>query len=64
MPESLIEPTSQYIILKYHSNIISSTGTGTLNYQLQHEPIIVDISILEYINSNYKYTGIIKSQRR
>ena len=62
MPESLIEPTSQYIILKYHSNIISSAGTGTLNYQLQHEPIIVDISILEYINSNYKYTEIIKSQ--
>ena len=62
LPESLIEPTSQYIILKYHSNIISSAGTGTLNYQLQHEPIIVDISILEYINSNYKYTEIIKSQ--
>lgn len=62
LPESLIEPTSQYIILKYHSNIISSAGTGTLNYQLQHEPIIVDISILEYINSSYKYTEIIKSQ--
>lgn len=62
LPESLIEPTSQYIILKYHSNIISSAGTGTINYQLQHEPIIVDISILEYINSNYKYTEIIKSQ--
>ena len=62
LPESLIEPTSQYIILKYHSNITSSAGTGTLNYQLQHEPIIVDISILEYINSNYKYTEIIKSQ--
>ena len=62
LPESLIEPTSQYIILKYHSNIISSAGTGILNDQLQHEPIIVDISMLDYINSSYKYTEIIKSQ--
>src|SRR5574343_611713 len=31
LPESLIEPTSKYIILKYYSNITSSAGTGILN---------------------------------
>ena len=35
LPESLIENTSKYIILKYHSNITSSAGTGILNYQLE-----------------------------
>ncbi len=62
LPESLIEPTSQYIILKYHSNITSSAGTGILNYQLEQEPIIIDTQILDYINSSYKYTELIKAK--
>lgn len=62
LPESLIEPTSQYIILKYHSNITSSAGTGILNYQLEKEPLIIDTQILDYINSSYKYTELIKAK--
>ncbi len=62
LPESLIEPTSQYIILKYHSNITSSAGTGILNYQLEQEPLIIDTQILDYINSSYKYTELIKAK--
>lgn len=62
LPESLIEPTSKYIILKYYSNIASSAGTGILNYQLHSEPFIIDTQILDYLNSNYNYTEIIKAR--
>lgn len=62
LPESLIEPTSKYIILKYYSNITSSAGTGILNYQLHSEPFIIDTQILDYLNSNYNYTEIIKAR--
>ena len=42
LPESLIENTSNYIILKYQKNVIGSAGA------------------INYINSSYKYTEIIK----
>ena len=62
LPESLIEPTSQYIILKYHSSVTSSAGVGATNYQLQSEPLIIDTQILNHINSSYKYTEIIRAK--
>ena len=61
LPESLVEPTSQYIILKYYSSISGSAGLGTTNYHLDQQPLIIDTQVLDYINSNYKYTELIKA---
>ncbi len=60
LPESLIENTSNYIILKYQRNIIGSAGAGAINYSINTEPLILDKQLLDYINSSYKYTEIIK----
>ena len=60
LPESLIENTSKYIILKYQRNIIGSAGAGAINYSINTEPLIIDKMLLDYINSSYKYTEIIK----
>lgn len=60
LPETLIENTSNYIILKYQRNIIGSAGAGALNYEINTEPLIIDKQLLDYINSSYKYTEIIK----
>ena len=60
LPESLIENTSNYIILKYQKNIIGSAGAGAINYSINSEPLIIDKQLLNYINSSYKYTEIIK----
>jgi repressor LexA len=60
LPESLIENTSNYIILKYQRNIIGSAGAGAINYSINTEPLILDKQLLAYINSSYKYTEIIK----
>ena len=60
LPESLIENTSNYIILKYQKNIIGSVGAGAINYSIDTEPLIIDKELLDYINSSYKYTEIIK----
>lgn len=60
LPESLIENTSNYIILKYQKNVIGSAGAGAINYSINTEPLIIDKQILDYINSSYKYTEIIK----
>lgn len=60
LPESLIENTSNYIILKYQKNIIGSSGAGAINYSINTEPLIIDKQLLNYINSSYKYTEIIK----
>ncbi|MFA9238304.1 MAG: helix-turn-helix transcriptional regulator [Candidatus Paceibacteria bacterium] len=60
LPESLIENTSHYIILKYQRNIICSAGAGAINYSVNTEPLIIDKQLLNYINSSYKYTEIIK----
>lgn len=60
LPESLIENTSNYIILKYQKNIIGSAGGGTINYLIDTNPLIIDKQLLNYINTSYKYTEIIK----
>lgn len=57
LPESLIENTSKYIILKY-KKINASAGTGTFNYHINVEDIIVDKNIVEYLKTNYKCTQI------
>ena len=62
LPESLIENTSNYIILKYYNNVTGSAGLGTINYHLEQQPLIIDTQVLDYINSNYKYTELIKVQ--
>ena len=60
LPESLIDNTSNYIILKYQKNVIGSAGAGAINYSINSEPLIIDKMLLNYINSSYKYTEIIK----
>ena len=42
LPESLIENTSNYIILKKKKNIIGSVGAGAINYSIDTEPLIID----------------------
>uniref|UniRef100_UPI00404888ED S24 family peptidase n=1 Tax=Aliarcobacter sp. TaxID=2321116 RepID=UPI00404888ED len=60
LPESLIENTSNYIILKYQKNIIGSAGGGAINYEINPEPLIFDKQLLDYINSSYKYTEVLQ----
>lgn len=61
LPESLIESTSNYIILKYQKSVISSAGGGAINCDIKIEPLIIDKQLLDYINSSYKYTEVIKT---
>lgn len=61
LPEALVEPTSKYIILKYHSSVTGSAGFGMMNYELEPEPLVVDKQMLDYIDSSYKYTEIIRA---
>lgn len=60
LPESLIEPTSNYIILKYQRNVITSAGGGAINYQEDFEQLVIDKQLLDYMNTNYKYTDVLK----
>jgi hypothetical protein len=60
LPESLIENTSNYIILKYQKNVIGSAGGGAINYKINPEPLIIDMQLLDYINSSYKYTEVLQ----
>ncbi len=60
LPESLIEETSNYIILQYQRNITASAGGGAVNYELNPSPLIIDKQVLDHLNSSYKYTQIIK----
>jgi len=60
LPESLIENTSNYIILKYQKNVIGSAGGGAINYEINSEPLIIDKQLLDYINSSYKYTEVLQ----
>jgi phage repressor protein C with HTH and peptisase S24 domain len=60
LPESLIENTSNYIILKYQKNIIGSAGGGSINYEINPEPLIIDKQLLDHINSSYKYTEVLQ----
>lgn len=60
LPESLIENTSNYIILKYQKNVIGSAGGGAINYEINSEPLIIDKQLLDHINSSYKYTEVLQ----
>jgi repressor LexA len=60
LPESLIENTSNYIILKYQKNVIGSAGGGAINYEINTEPLILDKQLLDHINSSYKYTEVLQ----
>ncbi|KLE05580.1 S24 family peptidase [Aliarcobacter butzleri] len=60
LPESLIENTANYIILKYQKNIIGSAGGGAINYEINSEPLVIDKQLLDYINSSYKYTEVLE----
>ncbi len=61
LPESLIENTSNYIILKYQKNVIGSAGGGAINYEINPEPLVIDKQLLDHINSNYKYTEVLQA---
>lgn len=39
---------------------MGSVGAGAINYSINSEPLIIDKQLLNYINSSYKYTEIIK----
>ena len=60
LPESLIDTTSNYIILKYQKAVIGSAGGGALNYEIDSTPLILDKQLLDHINSSYKYTEILQ----
>lgn len=61
LPESLIDATSNYIILKYQNTITASTGGGAFNYECETTPLIIDKIVLDHINSSYKYTEVVKN---
>lgn len=61
LPESLIEPTSNHIILKYQKNIHASSGAGAINYHLDTTSLVIDKELLDHIDTNYNYTEIIKN---
>lgn len=60
LPESLIESTSNYIILKYQRTITASAGGGAINYELDSTPLVIDKQLLDHINSSYKYTEVLQ----
>jgi len=60
LPETLIEATSDYIILKYQKSITTSAGGGAINNELNSTPLIIDKQLLDHIKSSYKYTEIIQ----
>ena len=59
LPETLIDTTSNYIILKYQKSIITSAGGGAMNYEIDPTPLVMDKLLLDYINSSYKYTEVL-----
>ena len=60
LPESLIESTSNHIMLKYQKNVITSAGGGSINDELGSTPLAIDKQLLDHINSSYKYTEVLK----
>jgi len=56
----LIEPTSNYIILKYQKSVIASAGGGAINCEIDSQPLVIDKQLLDHINSRYKYTEILQ----
>lgn len=59
-PESLIESTNRYVLLKY-SNLNASTGAGTFNYIIEEQDLIIDKHIINYLNTSPKHTKIIQA---
>lgn len=60
LPESLVDSTSNYIILNYQKTITASAGGGAINYSIDSNPLIIDKQLLDYINSSYTYTEIVQ----
>jgi len=60
LPESLINNTDKYILLKLHTDI-GSAGYGIENYSLEPIPFVIDKIALDILNSNYKYTELIRT---
>jgi len=60
LPESLVDSTSNYIILKYQRTITASAGGGAINYSIDSIPLILDKQLLDHINSSYNYTEVIQ----
>jgi hypothetical protein len=58
--ESLIESTSNYIILKYQRSITATAGGGGINYEVDTVPLVIDKQLLDHINSSYKYTEMLQ----
>lgn len=50
LPESLIEETSNYIILKYQRTITVSAGGGAINYEVNSSSLVTDKQLLKHIN--------------
>ena len=61
LPETLIDATSNYIIIKYQKSVLTSAGSGVNNYKLDETPLIIDKQLLEYINANYRHTEVIQA---
>ncbi len=61
LPESLIEPTSNYIILKYQKGVLASTGAGAINHKLNTNELVIDQQLLDHIEANYTYTEVIRN---
>jgi hypothetical protein len=60
LPETLIDATSNFIILKYQKTITATAGGGGINYEINPAPIVIDKQLLDHINSSYKYTEILQ----
>ena len=59
LPESLIENTTNIIVLNYNKGILGSLGDGLINYELEPLQIAIDKYLLDYLGGNYKSTEII-----
>lgn len=60
LPESLVDSTSNYIILKYQKSVITSAQAGAINDELNATPLVIDKQLLDHINSSYKYTEVLQ----
>jgi phage repressor protein C with HTH and peptisase S24 domain len=60
LPESLVDSTSNYIILNYQKTITATAGAGGINDVINPTPIVIDKQFLDYINSSYKCTEVLK----
>jgi len=59
LPESLVDSTSNYIILNYQKTITATAGAGGINDQIDSTPVVIDKVFLNHINSSYKYTELL-----